>query len=105
MAGFLGRLFGKKPKPTSPGLDFIKGELLICDSSNVASAQYHPGNNSMMIEYRWGRAYIYSPISEAMAASFATAGSKGKWVWDHLRIRGPGGDSHAAPGIHVTRIR
>ena len=40
-----------------------------------------------MVEFIGGGKYLYSNISREEALSFATAQSKGSWVWDFLRIR------------------
>ena len=106
---FFGRLFGRGKKPVSgPRLSgvaaFVAGERLVCSSSNVAAATYYPGRRVMTVEFLNGSAYTYAPVDDSMAASFAAAGSKGSWIWTHFRVRGPGGDAKAAPGITVHRI-
>lgn len=103
------KLFGKK-QPALPAhkgevADFLAGEYTTVHSSNVFAAQYHARDKKLMVEYTNSRAYLYSPVSEATAVAFITASSKGAFVWDHFRVRGPGGDARAAPGITVTRIR
>ncbi len=110
MARFLGRLFGKgKPaKPAGPkgtAVGFLDGELTFVQSSNVLAAQFHAADQTLMVEFKNGRAYLYKPVSEAMAVAFITGGSRGGFVWDHFRVRGPGGDARTAPGITCTRIK
>lgn len=73
--------------------DFLLGELLFVSSSNVAAAQYHPATGQLMVEFLAkartpASAYLYDNVSEAEAENLARAGSKGGWIWDHLRVRG-----------------
>jgi hypothetical protein len=85
---------------------FVKdAQPMFVHSSNVALAQYFADSHKMMIEFLNGAAYMYYPISESWAYSFAEADSKGGWCWSYLRVRGPGGDHLPAPGITVTRIK
>jgi hypothetical protein len=75
---------------------FLKGEQpLFVLSSNVGAAiQYFPDDHKMSVEYHGGRedqrAYLYDNISVAEAEDFARAGSKGRWVWSNIRVRGKG---------------
>lgn len=64
------------------------GLLVFVNSSNVAAAQYFPGQQALMIEYLDGAAWMYDPIDEPMAEQFMLAPSKGTWVWDHIKVRG-----------------
>ncbi len=122
MANIFSRLFGKKParpasekgeRGTGRGKlhvgeveEFVhEGQLLIVSSSNVAAMQYHKADQTLMVEFLNGSAYLYRPVSESLAYTFAEAGSKGSAVWSYLRVRGPGGDYKSAPGITTTRIR
>lgn len=63
-------------------------------SSNVAAyhydlrGQFDNAPETLVIEYKDGSFYGYSPVSEALARSLFNAGSKGTWVWDNLRVRG-----------------
>jgi len=85
------------PPSRSVADDFVYGgELLFVHSSNVAAAQYFWGEHKMMIEFLNGSAYLYSSVNETEAWTFATAGSKGGWVWDNLRVRGTV-DQHRKP--------
>ena len=69
--------------------DFVNNEtLLIVNSSNVASLQYFPTVQKLLVEFLNGKAYIYSDVSQAEALQFATYQSKGGAVWDLLRVRG-----------------
>ena len=77
------------PKSQSPSTDFLAGETYSAfSSSNVQSATYNARENSMDIGFRNGGVYRYQDITPPEAKSFYSAGSKGKWVWDHLRVRG-----------------
>lgn len=57
-------------------------------SSNVTSSQYDPENDTLYLQYKGGDWYGYEDTSPREAAGFYSAGSKGKWAWDHLRVRG-----------------
>lgn len=57
-------------------------------SSNVSAAQYDPHEDYLQIGYKNGGWYGYHGVSSDEAASFYRSGSKGNWVWDHLRRRG-----------------
>jgi len=85
--------------------DFVLfGEVMFVRSSNVTLAQYFPGENKMMVEFHGGRsemrAYLYSDVNEDEAVDFWKADSKGKWVWDNLRVRGTR-DQHRKPYVRV----
>lgn len=68
--------------------DFLNGQPLFVHSSNVAMVQYHAADNKMMVEYKDGSAWLYSPVTLEEAKSFLRRQSKGAWVWDNLRVRG-----------------
>jgi hypothetical protein len=62
-------------------------------SSNVDNYRYIKTDVNgflgiLRIEYKDGSRYDYQPVSVNEAQSLYAASSKGKWVWDHLRIRG-----------------
>jgi|SRR5579859_2523292 len=62
-------------------------------SSNVDNYRYIRWDPSgflgmLRIQYKDGSMYEYQPVSLEEAHSLYAAASKGKWVWDHLRIRG-----------------
>lgn len=61
---------------------------LFVHSTNVAMLQYFPETGQLMVEYKNGKGYLYSSISPFEAQQFVYAQSKGKTVWDLLRIRG-----------------
>jgi hypothetical protein len=82
-----------------------EGELLVVSSSNVASAVYSLADSKLIIEYLDGSAYAYTPISESQAYTFAEYKSKGSFVWDYLRERGPGADHKHRPGIRAVKVR
>jgi len=64
------------------------GDLLFVHSTNVVAAQYDHQNQKMMVQFKGGKVYLYSSVTEQEAYAFATAQSKGGWVWSYLRIRG-----------------
>ena len=77
-----------------------EGELLPVHSSNVAAAQYHLADSKMMVEFLDNSAYLYSNVTLDEAIQFATAQSKGSWVWDVLRVRGSKTD-HKKPFVKL----
>ena len=79
---------GDPQKATGHG-DFLHGgEYSTFSSSNVRGASYDPENNFLEIGYKNGGRYGYHDVNRGEAKSFYDAASKGKWVWDHLRLRG-----------------
>ncbi len=84
--------------------DFLDaGEPLFVSSSNVAMLQYFPADEKLMVEYNDGRAWMYSPVSRAVAEAIASSESKGAACWDHLRVRGEG-NKHAHQ-VNAVQIR
>lgn len=82
--------------------DFLHfGEWLPVQSSNVAAAQYDGETEQMTVEFDDGSFYQYQQVSRQEARAFAQAGSKGIWVWDHLRIRGTR-DGHKKPFVFLS---
>lgn len=57
-------------------------------SSNVFAIQYVIEDKTLNVEYKDASVYEYFPVAMEIAEDFITAPSKGKWVWDHLRVRG-----------------
>lgn len=76
-------------------------------SSNVYAIGYHAQTQTLAVRYQApvigkqngqykivakankpGPLYYYSGVPKRLWDSFASAGSKGTWVWDNLRIRG-----------------
>lgn len=81
------------------------GHLLVVNSSWIAAAQYYPGSNKMMMVFldRFGTpksASMYGNISPREALSFAQAGSKGIWWWDHIGVRGSR-TARQKPGVQI----
>ena len=68
------------------------GTFLKVQSSNVAGATYDPEASKLTIEFLDKGAgpafYEYEDVSIREAEAFARAASKGKFVWDALRLRG-----------------
>jgi hypothetical protein len=96
--GSLGRPVEEPPLDISEILDteenrfLAMGERIYVNSSNVAWIQYLAAFEGtpehLYVGYLDGSAYGYSEITPEMAIAFLNAPSKGKWVWDNLRIRG-----------------
>lgn len=57
-------------------------------SSNVASFRYVIDEAALEVEFLDGSMYRYFNVPAWKAKSFFSASSKGKAVWDYLRIRG-----------------
>lgn len=74
---------------------------LFVHSSNVVMAQYFHADRKLLIEFKTGKAYLYSEVSEHEAIEFAKSPSKGVWCWDYLRIRGTK-NGHRKPYVRVS---
>lgn len=73
------------------GVPLVRGVHF--QSSNVEWVQYDKQYSSLYICYRTGhqtdgRTYRYWTVNEALARSAFESASKGRFVWDNLRIRG-----------------
>lgn len=69
--------------------NFLSGrERLTVESSNVAWFEYNPEKGELTMGTTKGRIYLYRQISKFEAEEFVHASSKGKKVWDSLRVRG-----------------
>lgn len=66
---------------------FMEGEVMHVHSSNVVSAQYDSGTQQMTVTFNDGT-YLYYGVSDHEAEVFATATSKGRYIWDYFRVRG-----------------
>lgn len=64
------------------------GTWVSVQSSHVSAIHYEQATSQLQIEYWNGWFYQYEDIDYAEARSFYNAASHGKWVWDHLRLRG-----------------
>lgn len=69
---------------------YLGGEWLPVVSSNVEAIHWIADEEKLEIEFKNGAFYEYANVTEDEARDFATARSPGGWVWDHLRVRGPG---------------
>ena len=78
-----------------------EGKPLFVYSSNVASATYYPTDSKMAVGFLGGGMYLYSNVTMEEAYQFTQAQSKGRWVWDYLRVRG----SRTAHRKPFTKIR
>lgn len=67
---------------------FMTGEWVEWESSNCMAGVYYPESLYMELRFRDGTYYGYFNVSSTEAAAMYNAPSHGKWVWDHLRIRG-----------------
>jgi KTSC domain len=81
------------PPAPAPNLDDLDGFLhwgqeVAVSSSNVSSARYHRDTLSLVITYLSGDTWVYDPVSPAEAEAFLLAPSKGRWLWDHVKVRG-----------------
>lgn len=96
------RTINRQEVGTDEVREFLEeGAPLFVYSSNVGMAQYYPDDEKMMVEFLNGYAYVYSNVSAAEALDFAKAHSKGIWVWDHLRGRGPKGTPPKKPYVRI----
>lgn len=76
----------------------ITGEMVPCQSSNVHSYGYDVEHGLLYVRFLDslpggaragpGPLYQYSGVDAEEFDALHRAGSKGDWVWDHLRIRG-----------------
>ena len=100
-AGGLGGQPKERIKGLSPEVaDFVyDGDLLIVRSSNVREAQYIHETGSLIVVYLNGDRWRYT-INDIMAAGFAQATSKGKWIWSNVKIRGTTHD-HQVPATKI----
>ena len=64
------------------------GSYVYVQSSNVKAISYYAPDQLLTVEYKDSSVYEYSPVAIEVAEDFITAPSKGKWVWDNLRVRG-----------------
>jgi hypothetical protein len=81
--------------PTDP---LFTGEMIPVNSSNVHSIGYDLAETRLKIRFLAtgrngkrsgaGPMYFYYQVPMRMFKRLRTTGSKGTWVWDHLRIRG-----------------
>lgn len=77
------------------------GKKLFVTSSNVQAAQYDQSELTLLVWFLDGSLYQYSGVTPHEAISFATAPSKGLWVWQTLRISGTK-DGHRKPYIRIA---
>lgn len=85
-----------------PSEPIYRGKMQEVDSSNVHSIGFlwndrEPANGRLLVRF-WhkesgkqktpGATYVYERVHPNVFELFRDAASKGKWVWDRLRIRG-----------------
>lgn len=97
-----GRILNRQKIYSQEIEEFVyEGRILFVHSSNVASAQYFPEDEKLQIEYLSGGVWLYGQVTISEAVHFAQAPSKGKWLWQHVRIQGTK-TGHKKP---ATKIR
>jgi len=69
------------------------GQWVPVESSNVAAARYIYGEQKLEVEYLGKNGepstfYHYWPVTPDEVEAFGLAPSHGKWIWDHVRVRG-----------------
>lgn len=78
----------REERNMDPYLRFLGGELQYVTSSNVDWIQYDRNKHLLYIGYKNGASYVYYDVDPVESSSLYNAGSKGRWVWDELRVRG-----------------
>lgn len=91
-------VFGWRGDPDDP---VYRGEMIAVQSSNVHSIGFqfndaNPSKGTLLVRYLQGKVgqkvagplYEYYDVHPAVFDSFRKAASKGKFVWDRLRVRG-----------------
>lgn len=67
---------------------FMAGEEVFVRSSNVLSAWWEEGTETLYLRFQGGALYQYPGFDRARAIGFTVAPSKGGYVWDWLRAHG-----------------
>ena len=67
---------------------FYLGSWTACRSSNVQEARYVQEDEILEVVFAGGATYQYPGITPDLAESFAKAGSKRGWIWDHIDSQG-----------------
>jgi len=105
LAGGRGGVFGPPRgfEHLPPDHPLFTGEFVEVQSSNVHSVAYDYRDSTLFVRFhakKWdkevqdyvpagpGPIYAYSYVPPQMFLDLAKANSPGRWVWDHLRIRG-----------------
>jgi len=83
------------PKPTNVKQIRVAAKLKVPDvlkravvSSNVGNVSYYPGKKVLQVGFKGGGAYQYFDVPRETYDDFITAGSKGKFFWQHVRNKG-----------------
>jgi hypothetical protein len=93
--GALGTPSGGPPPPGSGIGGAVQMQRV--QSSNVYAIGYDYGTGTILIQFLGGKGgsragpgptYDYYDVMPKIWENFLNAGSKGKWIWDNLRIRG-----------------
>ncbi len=90
--------------------DFLRSATwLHLASSNVEALRFVWDTQTLEVQYKGtdpngaGYYYQYFDITPAEADDFVRQSSPGRWVWDHLRVRGPGNaDKWQKPYVRMT---
>lgn len=102
--GLISKPLGGQFVRFEPHDPILTGEMIPVSSSNVHSIGYiwsdkHPEKGTLKVQYldhdeNWkkttdgGPIYLYHDVPPRIFIAFQRAASKGKYVWDNLRIRG-----------------
>jgi hypothetical protein len=70
----------------TPFVSGLPSAQVFLRSSNLRAAAYDPGTQALTIEFRSGRAYMYSAVPQNVYAGLLAAGSHGRYF--HRWIRG-----------------
>lgn len=73
---------------------FLEGLPYVVESSWIESIQYFERREGLLIVLKSGTVSSYIPVGSWEALDLATASSKGKWIWDHIYVRGKGNGEH-----------
>lgn len=64
-------------------------EWVDVESSNVAKIRYEGPTQTLLVTFRHGGIYAYTPVSKALAKQMYKAPSLGRFVWRKLRDKVP----------------
>lgn len=81
---------GSTPKPRTELERYLSGEWVSVTSTNLDRIAWVQGLNggTLKVIFKDKNEYAVWPISRKEAEDIYSAGSKGIWYWDHVRIRG-----------------
>jgi len=70
---------------------FLHGQRTPVASTYCIAMAFEPNANAITVWYGDGAVWNYSPYTAREAQSLFESSSKGEWIWNHIRVRGPGG--------------